>query len=96
MSDAAIFVSFFGGILVVRLIAATLVFVFLIPRTLACPHCNAETLRIRSRGWNVLMPWFRTSWCIACGWEGMLRHPRPHLPAAPRLASSARPRVPSA
>ena len=75
MSDAAIFVSFFGGILVVRVVVATLVFVFLIPRTDRCPHCNAPTLRVRSPGWNGLMPWFRTSWCYHCGWEGMLRHP---------------------
>jgi hypothetical protein len=73
MSDAAIFVSFFGGILIVRLIAATVVFVCLTPRTDRCPHCNTPTLRVVSPWWNRLMPWFRTSWCYACGWEGMLR-----------------------
>lgn len=84
MSDAAIFIAFFGGILVVRLIAATLVFVFLIPRTDRCPHCDAVTLRVQSPGWNRLMPWFRSSWCYECGWEGMLRHPvrEPTIPPA--------------
>lgn len=74
MSDAAIFIAFFGGILIVRIIVATIVFVFLIPRTDLCPHCNAVTLRVQSPGWNHLMPWFRSSWCYQCGWEGMLRH----------------------
>jgi hypothetical protein len=29
---------------------------------------------VKSPGWNMLMPWFRTSWCYACGWRGLLRH----------------------
>jgi hypothetical protein len=28
---------------------------------------------VQSRGWNLLMPWFRTSWCYECGWHGLLR-----------------------
>lgn len=75
MSDAAIFIVFFGGILIVRIVAATLVFILLIPRSDRCPHCDAVTLRVQSPGWNRLMPWFRTSWCYHCGWEGILRHP---------------------
>lgn len=85
MSDAAIFIAFFGGILVVRLIAATLVFVFLIPRTDRCPHCDAVTLRVQAPGWNRLMPWFRSSWCYGCGWEGMLRHPSRERTIPPSL-----------
>jgi hypothetical protein len=30
-------------------------------------------LRVESRVWNRVMPWFRTSWCFECGWSGMLR-----------------------
>ena len=75
MSDAALFVGFFSAILVVRIVVATLVFILLIPRTDRCPHCDAVTLRVQSPGWNRLMPWFRSSWCYHCGWEGMLRHP---------------------
>lgn len=83
MSDATLFVAFFGGILVVRIIVATMVFIFLIPRTDRCPHCNSVTLRVQSPGWNRLMPWFRTSWCYRCGWEGMLRHSEGGAASAP-------------
>jgi hypothetical protein len=27
------------------------------------------------------MPWFRTSWCYECGWEGLLRHGNTRPPA---------------
>lgn len=90
MSDAAIFVLFFGGILVVRIVVATIAFIMLIPRTDRCPHCNAVTLRMLSPRWNRVMPWFRTSWCYECGWEGMLRHPLPTADARPSLPTRIR------
>jgi hypothetical protein len=74
MSDAAIFSIVFGGIFVLRFIAATVVFFWILPRGDRCPNCDAVTVRVQSRGWNLLMPWFRTSWCYVCGWEGLLRH----------------------
>ena len=80
MSDAVIFAVVFVGFFVLRLIAATIVFFVILPEGDRCPNCDAETLRIQSRGLNALMPWFRTSWCFECGWEGLLRTPR--TPAA--------------
>lgn len=74
MSDAAIFIGFFGGIFVIRIIAATMVFCWLLPAGDRCPHCDAATLRVQSPVWNRLVPALRTSWCAECGWEGMLRH----------------------
>ena len=73
MSDVTIFVLVFGGLFVLRIIAATVVFYFIIPRGDRCPNCDAVTLRVQSAGWNRLLPWFRTSWCYVCGWEGLLR-----------------------
>ena len=73
MSDAVIFAVIFVGFFVVRLIAATVVFFFILPEGDRCPNCDAVTLRVKSRGWNSLMPWFRTSWCYECGWHGLLR-----------------------
>ena len=73
MSDAVIFAIIFVGFFVLRLIAATVVFFFILPDGDRCPNCDAVTLRVRSRGWNALMPWFRTSWCYECGWHGLLR-----------------------
>ena len=73
MSDAVIFAIIFVGFFVLRLIAATVVFFFILPDGDRCPNCDAVTLHVKSRGWNVLMPWFRTSWCYECGWHGLLR-----------------------
>lgn len=73
----------FGAVLVVffilRGIAATIFFYYMLPDDERCPCCNAPTLRVRSRGWNALLPWFRTSWCYECGWKGFLR-PRGGVP----------------
>jgi hypothetical protein len=74
MSDAAIFVVVFVGIFVLRIIAATIVFFWILPEGDRCPNCNAVTLRMQSSGLTRWMPWFRSSWCLACGWSGLLRH----------------------
>jgi hypothetical protein len=94
MSDAAIFVGFFGGIFVVRIIAATVVFCWLLPRGDRCPNCDAPTLWIQSPTWNRLFPWLRTSWCADCGWDGMLRHGplTPPGPVAEHALPTPRPR----
>ncbi|MBI3792209.1 MAG: hypothetical protein HY275_15200 [Gemmatimonadetes bacterium] len=74
MSDAAIFIGVFGGLFVARFIAATIVFVVLLPEGDRCPVCDGPTLRVAHPVWNRVAPFFRTSWCHGCGWEGMLRH----------------------
>lgn len=88
MSDVTIFALIFGGLFVLRIIAATVVFYFILPSGDRCPHCDAVTLRVQSAGWNRLVPWFRTSWCYVCGWEGMLRHG--DLTPAPTRRSAAK------
>ena len=74
MSDVAIFALVFGGLFVLRIIAATVVFFLILPQGDRCPNCDAVTLRVQAAGWNRILPWFRTSWCYVCGWEGLLRH----------------------
>lgn len=74
MSDVAIFALIFGGLFVLRFIAATVVFFLILPKGDRCPNCDAVTLRVQAAGWNKLLPWFRTSWCYVCGWDGLLRH----------------------
>ena len=71
MSDAAIFVLVFGGLLVLRIIAATVVFVLILPRGDRCPLCDAVTLRVHSR----LLGRIRLAkrWCLVCGWDGVMR-----------------------
>jgi hypothetical protein len=83
MSDAVIFVVVFVGLFVLRLIAATVVFLLILPEGDRCPNCDAVTLRVQSAGWNRIMPWFRTSWCYECGWDGLLRDDRTATPSPP-------------
>jgi hypothetical protein len=82
MSDITIFVAVFLGFFVLRAIAATILFYFLLPEGNRCPLCDEPTIRVRDPGWNLLLPWFRTSWCYCCGWEGLLRRGTVDEPAS--------------
>jgi hypothetical protein len=73
-SDAMIFLGFFGLLFVLRIVAATIFFYFILPKGDRCPNCDTPTLRVQSRWWNKFFPFLRTSWCLGCGWEGLLRH----------------------
>jgi hypothetical protein len=73
MSDGVVFVLIFGAFFLLRGIAATVFFFFILPEGDRCPNCDAVTLRVQSRGWNFLLPRFRTSWCYECNWHGLLR-----------------------
>ena len=41
MSDAAIFVTVFVSIFVLRIVAATLVFYWILPQSDRCPNCDS-------------------------------------------------------
>ncbi len=73
MSSVLIFAAVFVGFFVLRGIAATIMFYFLLPDSDRCPMCDEPTLRVAEPAWNRMLPWFRTSWCYCCGWEGLLR-----------------------
>jgi hypothetical protein len=73
MTDAVVFAVIFVGFFILRAIAATVFFYFLMPESNRCPLCDRPTLRVSQPAWNRLLPWFRTSWCYECGWEGLLR-----------------------
>jgi hypothetical protein len=88
MSTALWFVLFFTVFSVVRLGLATLFFWAVLPDDDHCPNCDAPTIRVQSRGWNLLMPWFRTSYCMECRWEGMLRHTTAPIPPVPPARTS--------
>ena len=84
MSEAAIFAIVFVSIFVLRIIAATVVFCWILPDGDRCPNCNAVTIHVQSRGVIRWMPWFRSSWCLTCGWSGMLRRgPATTAPTVP-------------
>lgn len=69
MVFALVLIAFFA----LRIVVATIVFFFILPDGDRCPICDEVTLRVQSKGWNTLMPWFRTSWCMRCNWEGLHR-----------------------
>jgi len=74
MSDALVFTLVFAGLFVLRAIAATIFFYYILPQGDRCPNCDAPTLHIQSRGWKLVAPYMRPSWCFECGWHGLLRH----------------------
>jgi hypothetical protein len=76
MTDMVIFGIVFVAFFILRAIAATAFFFYMMPESDRCPLCDSVTLRVESRAWNRLLPWFRTSWCYECGWEGLLRPAR--------------------
>ena len=86
MSDVAIFALVFGGLLVLRIIAATVVFMLILPRGDKCPMCNAVTLRVRA---PLLSRMHLTKrWCLACGWDGVMQISPSDTPAPKTVAGS--------
>lgn len=90
MLDAVLCILIIGGFFVLRAVLATIFFFYLLPEGDRCPNCDAVTLRVQSRGWNALLPWFRTSWCYECGWHGLLRR-GPLTPASRSAELTKRP-----
>jgi hypothetical protein len=74
MLDTVLCIVIIGGFFLLRAVLATVFFYYLLPEGDRCPNCDAPTLRVQSKGWNVLMPKFRTSWCYECNWHGLLRN----------------------
>ena len=83
MSDAVIFAVIFVGLVILRAVAATVFFYYILPQGDRCPNCDAVTLRVQSRGWKLCMPHMRPSWCYECNWQGLLREG----PLTPAVAS---------
>lgn len=73
MSDAALFVLVFGGLFLLRGIAATIIFLWILPDGIRCPQCDAETSRLEAGRVLRFLPRFRSSWCLTCGWHGVHR-----------------------
>lgn len=72
MSEAALFTLIFVGLFVLRIILATIFFGLILPEGDHCLNCDAPTIRVES-SWDRFLPWFRRSWCLRCGWHGVLR-----------------------
>ena len=90
MSDALLFIGLFGGLFVLRIIVATIVFFLVIPEGDRCPHCDSPTLRMQRPRLNRILPFVRASWCYECDWEGWLRRGPVTAPASPSARLAAR------
>jgi hypothetical protein len=73
MSDIVIFALVLGGMFVIRLIAATVLFYYILPKGDRCPNCDAATARVQSKLMGRLIRNLRKRWCMRCGWEGYFR-----------------------
>jgi hypothetical protein len=73
MREGVLAIGILGGFFILRGILATVFFFYLLPEGVNCPNCDALTIRVESKKLNFLMPRFRTSWCLDCGWHGLLR-----------------------
>jgi hypothetical protein len=89
MLEASIALAVIGGFFILRAVAATWVFFYLLPEGDRCPICDGATIRVENKAWNRVLPWFRTSWCLDCGWHGLLRN-GPLTPSTARDESLAR------
>ena len=87
MSEVVVFAAVLVCLVVGKVVVAAMILSRTLPGGDRCPNCDAESLRIQSAGLNRLLPWFRSSWCYECGWEGMLRNTR-SVPQMSRAASS--------
>jgi hypothetical protein len=83
VGNSAIFFWFFAVLFVLRAVAATFVYAWLLSDAPECPSCGGETLHVERRGVQRLFPKLRPSWCPVCNWEGLLHH-APRLPQQPQ------------
>jgi hypothetical protein len=91
MSDATWFAVVFVGFFVLRIVAATVVSFWILPQGDRCPNCDAPTLRLEQRWITRLLRSLRPSWCLACGWRGMLREgPLSETPSTREVATRRR------
>lgn len=89
MSDVFLFTMVFGGLVLLRIVLATVFFFLILPAGDRCLHCDAPTIRVASRFFDRVMPWFRRSWCLRCGWHGLLRRgPVTSEPVVPERGSA--------
>jgi hypothetical protein len=73
MWDIVSWIVVIGGAFVLRAVLCTIVFYNILTDGDRCPSCDAVTVRVQSRVWGVLLPHCRPSWCLECGWHGLLR-----------------------
>lgn len=77
VSYATVFFLIFGGLFILRLVLVTVFIASVLPHGNRCPSCDAQTIRLQAVPIGRWFPRFRRSWCLTCGWQGVLRSNRP-------------------
>jgi hypothetical protein len=75
-SDAMVFIAVITSMQLVMFWLLTTVFLGMLTQGDRCPVCDAETSAVERRGWWHVVSYGvrnRRSWCVQCGWEGILR-----------------------
>lgn len=64
---------------VAMLISPIALLIAFLPSGRECPRCGSETLPIVSRMLRPFRRFLQQRWCMACGWDGVMRQtaPRP-------------------
>lgn len=74
--DAVTYITIFTVLQVAMFWLLTKVFLGMISEGDKCPVCDGETHAVERRGWWHIVSFGirnRRSWCLGCGWEGVLR-----------------------
>lgn len=75
-SDAIIFIVVIASLQLAMFWLLTKVFLGMITEGDRCPVCDGDTHAVERNGWWRVISFGernRRSWCVACGWEGLLR-----------------------
>lgn len=73
-SDALIFIGVISALQITLFVLLTKVFFGMFPEGEQCPMCDGDTIAVERVGWwRLFARRFRRSWCLDCGWEGVLR-----------------------
>jgi hypothetical protein len=83
MLEAVLCILIIGGFFVFRAILATVFFFYLLPEGDRCPNCDAATLRVQSRGWNVLLQCFARAGATSAVGTGLRSGPLTPTPTSP-------------
>jgi hypothetical protein len=75
-SDAIIFIVVIASLQLAMFWLLTTVFLGMITEGDRCPVCDGDTHAVERNGWWRVISFGernRRSWCVTCGWEGLLR-----------------------
>lgn len=59
---------------VAMLLSPIALLIAFLPPGRECPRCGEDTVLIRSRVLRPVRRFLQQRWCMACGWDGVMRH----------------------